>query len=203
MVWAKRMKRTVGDGGWAFAVWWSLKGKAGRKQRRGWNDETGESVKTGWWRGGKVKWKAWLQKAARQNSWIIDAYNSRQELKIEDKCTDINDVTLCVRHLDLALSCMLTVASSPLTAKIDPFAAQVHVSMMPFHFLSRPCQTVSCTHRPAGHVHVHVHVRVPVFLYSCPDPELTARSSRLQGLLELRTPTWGVTLTLLHLHFSH
>lgn len=145
MVWGKRMKRALGDGGWAFAVWWSLKGKAGRKQRRGWNDETGESVKTGWWRGGKVKWNAWLQKAVGQNSWIIDAYNSRQKLKIEDKCTDINDGIHCIRPLD-GISCMLTVASVPLRAKTRP--------------VSKPCETVTCAQHPAGHVHVHMQVLV-------------------------------------------
>lgn len=33
-------------------MWWHLKGK--RRRRRDWNDETGESMKTGCWKGGKV-----------------------------------------------------------------------------------------------------------------------------------------------------
>lgn len=145
------------------------------------------------------KWSETLdfKKAARQNSWIIDAYNSRQKLKIEDKCTDINDVIHHIRHLDLGISCMLTVASSPLRAKTRPLSKPV----------SKPCETVTCTQHPAGHVHIGALVFKAEagshVLYSCRVPELTARSRRNEGLLELRTPTWSVAHILLHLHFSH
>lgn len=123
--------------------------RAGSKQRPGWNDETGEWVKAGWRKGGKVEWNAWVQKAARQNGWIIDAYNSRQKLKIEDKCRGINDVTRWRRRSDSGLSCMSTVASSPLKSR-PPFQTRVRTvpdcHLPPAPGRARGACTGTCTH---------------------------------------------------------
>lgn len=57
-----------------------------------------------WKLGGEKEEKCrntWLQKAVRQNSLIIDAYNSRQKPKIDDKCTDADDVIHCIHFSDL------------------------------------------------------------------------------------------------------
>lgn len=68
-------------------------------------EEIGMMKQANQWKLGAEKeekcWNTWLQKAVRQNSLIIDAYNSRQKLKIDDKCTEADDVIHCIHHSDL------------------------------------------------------------------------------------------------------
>lgn len=60
----------------------------------------------------------------RQNSLITDAYNSRQKLKIDDKCTDADDVIHCI-HLDkLDVDCRFVASVSKIPN--NPFSADLY-----------------------------------------------------------------------------
>lgn len=66
-----------------------------------------------------------LQKAVRQNSLIIDAYNSRKKPKIDDKCTEADDVIHCIHHSDLdmlAVDCRFITSVSQIPN--SPFSAE-------------------------------------------------------------------------------
>lgn len=87
-----RMKRTEADTGRWFAVV-TPKGKRSREEK----EKKTEMMKqvNQWKLGGEEEkrcWNTWLQNAVRQDSLITDAYSRRQKLKIDDKCTDADDV---------------------------------------------------------------------------------------------------------------
>lgn len=88
------MKRTGADAG-RFAV----VTPEGKRRRRDRNNETGGSMKTVVKRRKNAETR--LQKAVRQNCLIIDAYNSKKTLKIDDKWTEADDVIHCIHHSDL------------------------------------------------------------------------------------------------------
>lgn len=89
------MKRTGADAG-RFAV---VTPEGKRRRRRDRNNKTGGLMKTVVKRRKNAETR--LQKAVRQNCLIIDAYNSKKKLKIDDKWTEADDVIHCIHHSDL------------------------------------------------------------------------------------------------------
>lgn len=138
-----------------------------------------------------------LQKAVRQNCLIIDAYNSRQKLKIDDKCTEADDVIHCIHHSDYYAGCWLSLHHVTVSVPTQSFFCWIlclndvigHFSL----WISRPWQSFACIHHSTTRSRAHAQLEYWCMqfkaetgkqFYSCHVSELTAsRFSRSSGLL--------------------